>query len=160
MHRKRSETEKEMGVVGDVQGREGWSLPVAFITASLMEQGKFVSRRLSSRLRRWNMRYEAYVCVCMRETERDHRCRKKKSSVIERSPALRLRLRRRAGSPSERAAVPTQRALSRGRYYAAVFLPSFLSLPNDVFPAIGFPREQWLGGWTGREGEAWGKRSR
>lgn len=25
------------------------------------------------------------------------------------------------------------------------FLPSFLSLPNDVFPAIGFPREQWLG---------------
>lgn len=36
------------------------------------------------------------------------------------------------------------------------FLPSFLSLPNDVFPAIGFPCEQWLGGWTGDRGE--GKR--
>lgn len=94
----------------------------------------------------------------MRGTEKDHR-----QAVVERRnqawssalPRLRLRLRRRTGSPSERAAAPTQRALSRAgsRYYAAVFLPSFLSLPNDVFPAIGFPCEQWLGGWTGEEGK-------
>lgn len=32
-------------------------------------------------------------------------------------------------------------------------LPSFLSLSNDVFPAIGFPCEQWLGGRTRRRGK-------
>lgn len=86
------------------------------------------------------------------------RRRKKKSGVIEHPPALRLHRRRRAGSPSERAAAPTQRMLLRAesRYYAAVpcpsFLPSFLSLPNDVFPAIGFPREQWPEKRTKRRG--------
>lgn len=77
------------------------------------------------------------------------RCREKKSGVIEHSPAPRLR-----PPPPKEQQLRAQRALSRAgsRYYAAVprlsFLPSFLSLPNDVFPAIGFPREQWLGGWT------------
>ena len=82
--------------------------------------------------------------------------------MIEHSPALRQSPSSSPSHrlPSERTAAPTQRALSRARsrYYAAVprlsFLPSFLSLPNDVFPAIGFLREQWLGGRIGsREGE-------
>lgn len=79
-------------------------------------------------------------------------CRKKKSGVIEHSPALRLH--RRVDFPSERAAdfdtKGGESLLCRG---SSSFLPSFLSLPNDVFPAIGFPCEQWLRGRTGREGE-------
>jgi len=77
-----------------------------------------------------------------REVPSDRR-RKKKSGVIEHPPALRLHRRRRAGSPSERAAAPTQRTLLRAesRYYAAVPCPSFLPsfLPFCHFLTMYFP---------------------
>lgn len=94
------------------------------------------------------------VCTRERERERDA-ARKKRSSVIERSLALRLRLRRRAGLPFRKSSSSdTKDALAGGESLLcprSSFLPSFLSLPNDVFPAIGFLCEQWLGGRPGGE---------